>query len=266
MATEDRPGSAAVHGRLWGARARDWADLQEDQCRPEYEVVFARLGLGAGTRYCDIGCAAGVAAQVAAQRGALVWGLDAAEGLIEIARARVPSGDFRVGDMEQLPFANGQFDVVTGFRAFSYAARPLVALAEARRVARPGGRIVMLTWGKADGRGVDALIEALTPLLPPRPAGTPWIYDLSGEAALRAYVASAGLEPLEVDTIDTTWTYPDLATALRGFASSGRAVRAIECTSAAAVDEAHAAALAGYRADDGSYRVGASLIWAVARA
>lgn len=124
----------------------------------------------------------------------------------------------------------------------------------------------MLTWGNADDAGVATMIEALTPLLPPRPAGKPWIYALSDEAALRAFVESAGLEPLHIETISTTWNYPDLATALRGFASSGRAVRAIEYTSEAAVNDANVAALAPFRCDDGSYREGASFIWVVARA
>jgi hypothetical protein len=39
-------------------------------------------------------------------RGALVSGIDAAEGLVAIARERVPDGDFRVGDIESLPFGN----------------------------------------------------------------------------------------------------------------------------------------------------------------
>ena len=80
---------------------------------------------------------------MAAQRGARVSGLDAADALIEIARARVPSANFHVGEMEALPFGDCTFDVVTGFHAFNYAARPVVALAEARRVAKRDGRIVM---------------------------------------------------------------------------------------------------------------------------
>lgn len=263
MATADKPGTAAIHGRLWGARAQDWADLQEPQHRPEYEAVFSRLGLAAGAMYCDIGCASGVAAGMAAQRGARVSGLDAAEKLIEIARARVPSGDFRVGEMEELPFPDDSFDLVTGFVSFNYAANPVAALAEARRVAKPSGRVVMMTWGNPEGMGLASLVEALTPLLPPRPPG-PWVFALSEEPALRAFVESAGLKPVEVKKITSTWVYPDLATALRGFASSGRAVRAIECTSEKAVDEAHATALAPFRCEDGRYRFGASWTWVVA--
>jgi cyclopropane fatty-acyl-phospholipid synthase-like methyltransferase len=75
MATTEKPGTAVVHGRLWGARAQDWADIQEPQRRPDYEAVFARLGLTTRTMYCDVGCGSGIAALMASQRGASVWGL-----------------------------------------------------------------------------------------------------------------------------------------------------------------------------------------------
>jgi 2-polyprenyl-3-methyl-5-hydroxy-6-metoxy-1,4-benzoquinol methylase len=102
MSTTQELRSAAVPGRLWGARARDWANIQEGRSRTDYEVVFERLGLSTGVAYCDVGCGEGSAVLIASQRGARVSGLDAAENLIEIPRERVPSGDFRVGEMEEL--------------------------------------------------------------------------------------------------------------------------------------------------------------------
>lgn len=142
----DPPRTSAQNGRLWGARAQDWADVQEGQFRAAYNAVFDACGLGRDTRYCDVGCGAGMAAMLASGRGAQVAGLDAAESLLTIARARVPSADFRVGDLEELPFADAQFDLVTGFNAFQFAANPVAALAEAKRIAKPTGRIVVMTW------------------------------------------------------------------------------------------------------------------------
>ena len=57
--------TSELHGRIWGARARDWAELQEPQARPVYEAVFARLGIRPGLAYLDVGCGAGLAAQIA---------------------------------------------------------------------------------------------------------------------------------------------------------------------------------------------------------
>lgn len=66
--------TSAANGRLWGTRARDWADVQEGQCSAAYEAVFDSLALRPGTTYCDVGCGSGMAALLASRRGAsLRW-------------------------------------------------------------------------------------------------------------------------------------------------------------------------------------------------
>jgi SAM-dependent methyltransferase len=255
--------TAIPNGRLWGARARDWAELQEPQFTGAYEAVFDRTKLGAGSACCDLGCGSGLAAAIAAGRGARVTGLDAAEPLLAIARARVPAGDFRQGELEDLPFENGTFDLVTGFNSFQYAADPVRALAEARRITRREGRVVVMTWGPPEGMEAASLVAALKPLLPP-PAGAPGPFALSDRDALIRFAQSAGLHPLEVDDVACTWTYPDLPTALRAFGSAGVAVRAAENTSQDALDRAHEAALKPFAREDGSYRLGAAFRWLTA--
>ena len=264
MSEPTPPGASAVNGRLWGARARDWAEVQEGQCRPAFEAVFDRVGLGAGARCCDVGCGAGLAALLASQRGARVCGVDAAEGLLDLARSRLPAGDFRLGDLQALPFADGSFDLVTGFNAFQFAADPVAALTEARRVLRPGGRVVVLAWGDPQGMDAATLLLALKPLLPPPPPGAPGPFALSDRRVLTALVERAGLSVQAVSDLACDWTYPDLHTALRGLGASGGAARATEQVGAQAVDRAHEQALAPFRQDDGSYRLGASFHWVLA--
>ena len=259
-----QPTTAAQNGQLWGARAQDWADIQEAQFSAAYHAVFDACGLGPNAQYCDVGCGSGMAAKLASERGAAVSGLDAAESMLAIARTRVPMGDFRVGDLEALPFPDGTFDLVTGFNAFQYAANPVAALAEAKRIAKPTGRIIVMTWGAPEGMEAAALVAALKPLLPPPPPGAPGPFALSAPSALRALAQSAGLQPLEVFDVACHWQYPDLATALRGLASSGVAVRAAEASSAEAVNKAHAAALAPFRQQHGGYRIGATFRWLLA--
>jgi SAM-dependent methyltransferase len=183
---ELKPRSSGDNGRLWGARARDWADIQERTARGVYEAVFERTGVGSGTRYLDVGCGAGGAAQLATAKGADVSGIDASDNLLAIARERTPAGDFRLGDLEELPFADASFDVVTGFNSFQYAANPVVALGEARRVTKPDGVIVVMTWGLPDGMEAASLVGALRPLLPAPPPDVPGPFALSDDAALRA--------------------------------------------------------------------------------
>jgi SAM-dependent methyltransferase len=260
-----KPQSSPVNGRLWGARARDWANIQEDTVRPVYEAVLERTLVARGTRYLDVGCGAGGAVRMAAARGAQVSGIDAAESLLAIARERTPDGDFHIGDLEALPFDAATFDVVTGFNSFQYAANPAVALREAQRVAKPQGVIVVMTWGMPDGMEAASLVGALRPLLPPPPPGAPGPFALSDETMLRAFAADAGLTPIEVFDVDSPFIYPDEATAIRGMNSSGVSARAMDNSSEAAVSEAHRQALTPFRQTDGSYRIHASFRCLLAR-
>lgn len=255
-----------ANSRLWGARAADWADIQEGQCRAAYLAILDHLNIGPGISYLDAGCGSGMAAQIAAERGASVSGLDATENLISIAKTRVQGGDFHVGDLESLPFPDATFDVVTGFNAFQYAGNAGVALAEAKRVANAGARIAIMTWGLPDGMEAASILAALKPLLPPPPPGAPGPFALSEESVLRAFATSAGLEPMKMFDVESPWRYPDLATALRGLKSSGMTVKAIGNSSEEAVDSAHTDALTPFCQSDGSYTIGASFRCLIAHA
>jgi SAM-dependent methyltransferase len=259
-------GTAAVNGRLWGMHARDWAEVQEGQFAAAYRAVLDRAEVGPGTRHLDAGCGAGMAAALSAGRGATVSGVDAAEALLEIAQERVPEGDFRQADLEALPFADDSFDLVTGFNSFQYAGNAAQALREAGRVTRPGGLIVIMTWGDPKGMEAAGHVAALKPLMPPPPPGAGGPFALSEEAALRGFAEAGGLIPIDVADVDTPWRYPDLATALRGMTSSGVAVKAAEHSGEEALTEAVTAFLLPYRRSDGSVGFGASARYLVATA
>lgn len=80
-------------------------------------MVLDRCDVTAGTTLLDVGSGAGFALRLAADRGAVVAGLDASEPLLDIASARTPDADLRLGDMEALPWDDASFDVVTSFNA-----------------------------------------------------------------------------------------------------------------------------------------------------
>ena len=116
--------TATINGELWGARAEPWSRIQEGQVLPLYEASFAAAGVTEGTVLLDAGCGSGLALQLAAGRRAIVAGLDASAALIEIAQGRVPEADLRVGELEELPYADDTFDVVTAFNSIQYAGDP----------------------------------------------------------------------------------------------------------------------------------------------
>jgi SAM-dependent methyltransferase len=255
--TDAKPRTAEDHGRLWGARAQAWADVMEGTVRPVFEAVLERTQVGPGTRYLDAGCGSGMAAQIAAARGAQVWGVDAAEAMLAIARSRVPSGDFRQGDLEDLPFADHAFDVVTGFNSLQYAGNPVAALREAGRVTRRDGLVVIMTFGNPEGMEVAVLLAVLRPLLPPPPPNAPGPFALSDETALRRFATDAGLHPVDVLDVDSPWIFADETAALRGLTSTGNAIRAIEHAGEDAVIQAYTKAIAPFRQPDGSVRASA---------
>jgi len=138
-------GSAEEHGQLWGKAAQDWAELQEPMAAPLWEAMLDAGAVGPGIRVLDAGCGAGGASVLAASRGARVNGLDAAEALLAIARARVPDGDFRRGDLATLPYAAGVFDAVIAANVLPYVTDQRRVLAELRRVCASGGYVVVAT-------------------------------------------------------------------------------------------------------------------------
>src|ERR1700753_950334 len=89
-----RMATALAQASLWGVRAHDWAHGMEVQMRPVYEAVLEGVGGTHAPELLDAGCGSGLAAQVAAARGAVVSGFDATEPLLAIARERVPNGEF----------------------------------------------------------------------------------------------------------------------------------------------------------------------------
>jgi SAM-dependent methyltransferase len=246
-------GSAPIQGDLWSARAREWAELQEASFRPVYDAAFNAAKVGQGTALLDVGCGAGLALQVAQGRGAKVSGLDAAPALAEIARGRCPGADIRTGDSEQMPFADGSFDVTTGFNSFQYAADPAHALAEAKRVTKPNGFVVAAVWGAADKCDLAPYLGAIGKLLPPPPPGSPGPFALSAPGALEALAGKAGLKPEGATTISTTMPFPDEATAIRGLLASGPSERAIRHSGEDACRKGIAEAIRASRKADGSY-------------
>jgi SAM-dependent methyltransferase len=168
---EQQMGSAKVQGDLWGQAPLDWANLQEPKHIPLFEAMLDAARVGEGTRLLDAGCGGGGASRLAAGRGARVTGLDAASGLIEVARERVPSGDFRVGDIEELPFEDDVFDVVLAANSVQYAADHVAALRELGRVCAPEGQIVVGLFGTPDKVEFRAILQAVREALPEPPPG-----------------------------------------------------------------------------------------------
>lgn len=191
-------------GRRWGSRAETWAATEEQQL-PTYEAAIERLGIGAGHVVLDVGCGSGVFLRAAADRGADVTGIDSSERLVALARTRVPEADVAVGDLQELPYEDRRFDVVAGFNSFFFAADMVAALGEARRVAKPGGSVVIQVWGRHGTCALDAIKPIVRPLFPGYDPEAPPPPDLGEPGLLEELASAAGLRPREA--FDVSWAY-----------------------------------------------------------
>ena len=256
--TNGLDGLAAVQADLWGERARDWADVLEGWNGwgiPLYRHVLERVPAESGTSLLDVGCGAGRFCRMAADRGAQIAGIDATGPLVEIARERVPDGDFRVGDMEGLPWDDDSFDVVAGFNSFFIAADMVRALREARRVARPGASVAMTVFGRPQECQSTAVFRSLAPFAGPQSTDKQAGPALHEEGVLDALAAEAGLTPKEAAYFQFAEEYPNLETMVRGYLAAAPFVRAMRTSSEDAVREALTEALRPLETSTGRYRL-----------
>lgn len=224
---------------------------------PLYERVLDRVGVGPGDALLDLGCGSGLFCRLAADRGAVVSGIDADPGLLAEAARLVPEGDFRVGDIAALPHPSGAFDAVTCVQALMHIPNPLRALREAARVARPGAAVAVTVWGPEEDCEVRAFGAALSPLLPRAPAragpvGPP---PLGADGRLAKLAGLAGLTVRETGAVSAAFRFPDSDALLRTAVASALGRRALHRAGGSAVRRAVLDGLARYRGPDGGYHL-----------
>ena len=166
-----------------------------------------RLRLTPGTRVLDVCCGSGASAIPAAEtvgpNGSVV-GVDLAENLLELARTKAKKRgldniQFQSGDLTQLPFDENSFDVVVCVFGIFFVPDMHAALRELKRVARPGGRVAVTTWGPRFFEPAStAFWNSVRDVRPDLYKGfNPWD-RISGVDAVRSLFVAAGLPEVEV--------------------------------------------------------------------
>ncbi|MEE8607565.1 MAG: class I SAM-dependent methyltransferase [Nitrospiraceae bacterium] len=148
--TETTPEFDALKSKLktvWDAG--DYGRVARD-LEASAEEFLSRIPIEAGSDVLDLACGSGQIALPAARAGARVTGVDIAPSSLEQGRERAAAEGFDIqfdeGDAEELPYADGSFDLVISLIGAMFAPRPDRVAAEMVRVCRPGGRIVMGNW------------------------------------------------------------------------------------------------------------------------
>jgi demethylmenaquinone methyltransferase/2-methoxy-6-polyprenyl-1,4-benzoquinol methylase len=170
--------------------------------------VTAQTVVRPGDAVLDACCGTGDLGIAAAHAGGRVVGLDFSQAMLERARRKAPELEWLEGDLLALPFEAASFDAATvgfGVRNVEDLAR---ALAELRRVLRPGGRLGILEITRP--RGVlapfyrvwfDGVVPLLGKLLP---GGSAYSYlpasvrRFPGPAELTELISTAGFQGVEV--------------------------------------------------------------------
>jgi SAM-dependent methyltransferase len=127
--------------------AENYAHSMAPSLRTMAVSVVQRAQLRDGDRILDAGTGTGIGAAAALTSGRDVVGVDAAAGMLAIARREVPGARFVEADFAELPFPSGSFNVVISVHAFHFAVDPVATLAEWRRVTTGGGRLSLSVPG-----------------------------------------------------------------------------------------------------------------------
>ena len=168
-------------------------------------VRLALAGRTGPLRVLDLCCGTGDLAFLAANRaeGARVAGVDFTLPMLEIARKRRRGGEgraaFAQGDALRLPFPDGVFDVVTIAYGLRNVADLERALGEMRRVLAPGGRLVVLDFGKPANPLAASLYQGFLHTVMPFVG---WLFHRDPETylyipeSLKSFPAQTGVEAL----------------------------------------------------------------------
>jgi SAM-dependent methyltransferase len=111
-------------------------------------------GIGPGDRVLDVGCGPGaLTTELVRRLGATsVAAVDPSEQFVAAARERHPGVDVRIAAAEELPFADGEFEVTLAQLVVHFMDDPLLGLAEMARVTRDGGVVAACVWDHAGGQ------------------------------------------------------------------------------------------------------------------
>lgn len=162
----------ARHRALWG-RVGDYPFIAIDMIAELGPRLVTAAGVRRGERVLDVAAGTGNAAVPAALTGADVIASDLAPELFEAGRAFAARNGVTLtweeADAENLPYADAAFDVVLSCIGVMFAPRHQRAADELVRVARPGGRIGLLSWTPTGF--VGEMFKAMKPYAPPPPPG-----------------------------------------------------------------------------------------------
>lgn len=264
----------------WQWIADNWAREREFLLRNTAPVslrLVERLEPRPGETVLDIACGTGdtgfLAAEMIEPGGRLIETDFSSEMLAraeENARERgIGNAEFRVLNAEEMDLADGVADRVVCRFGYMLMADPARALAETRRVLRPGGRLVLAVWGPPDRNPVFASVGMIMTRLghvPPPDPGAPSIFALADPDRLRGLLADAGFAEVRIDGVTARFHFESVAELLDLLRDTGGGLapvlRALAPADLERVRAELEEAFAPYRVEGGGFHLD-GLVWCV---
>jgi len=151
----------------------DYPSMVETFLLPLGPALVEACGVGPDMRVLDVAAGTGNASIPAAERGASVVASDLTPSLLDAGRHRAESMGVQLewveADAEDLPFEDGEFDVVMSCIGAMFAPHHQQVADELVRVCRPGGTIALASW-TPEGM-IGGLFRTMGPFAPPPPPG-----------------------------------------------------------------------------------------------
>lgn len=198
--------------QAWAAQGIDWVDhaaIFEAVLAPFADAVLQAADIGRGARVLDIGCGSGTLLHRAAALGAVPFGVDISEPMVQAARRRVPGATVALGDAQTLalrPATGEAFDRIISRFGVMFFEDPVAAFANIRNAAAPGAQLTFVCWREGDNPmftlGVDILADRLE--TPPAAADpdAPGPLAFGNAERVRAILADAGWRDVDVAAFD----------------------------------------------------------------
>jgi ubiquinone/menaquinone biosynthesis C-methylase UbiE len=230
LATMSTPSSPASDPREtireeWSAAAQYWKKWHGklvEQSRRATELVVEGANLSPGLHVLDLACGTGepslTIAEAVGQRGRVV-ATDLVPQMLNVAEQNATARglrnmEFQVADAEQLPFPKRHFDRVTSRFGIMFFPDIQRALAEMRRVLKPGGSVSFVTWGPREENPVfSTMIRPFVNYVQiPQPGpDSPHVFRYSEESKLAHTLAEAGFGEIQVTKHKIAWPWPGSA-------------------------------------------------------
>jgi SAM-dependent methyltransferase len=200
----------------WEAAAAGWTRRQETIRRLSAHVsawMLDAVSLQPGERVLELAAGLGETGMLAAEQVAPMGGViisDQADAMLDGARARagelgLSNVEFQVIGAEWIDLPLASVDAVLCRWGYMLLADPPAALAETRRVLRPGGRAALAVWDSVQHNpwGLLPTLELIERgfATPPAP-GTPGPFALGDPGRVRELLAQAGFTEIDVQSLD----------------------------------------------------------------